>query len=59
MTKRLRTGGERIVANAVDGHPSRMALVGSDYLNPFPANLKGAQRDFKQVAGFQLQRFAF
>ena len=55
----LRTGGERIVANAVDGHPPRVALVGSDDFNPFSANLERAQSDFKQVAGLQLQGLGF
>ena len=55
----LRTGGERIVANAVDGHPASVALVGSDDFYAFTANLERAQTDFKQVAPSQLQGLGF
>ena len=54
----LWTGGERIAANLVDRHPSRITLVGGLYLDPFTADLKGTQAGFKQIGDIYLEGLA-
>ena len=54
----LWTGSERIAANLVDKHPSRITLVGGLHLDPFSTNLKGTQAGFHQIGNTYLEGLA-